>query len=90
MDIEQACRASRRNRAKVQAAKECGCYFCLRSFPSTDVVDWADLDEMTALCPHCGIDSVLPSVTDKEALIAANERWFCETPNLNSTTPDVA
>ena len=86
MDIEQACNMSRRNRAAVTAAKECGCYFCLRSFPATDVVEWADLDEMTALCPNCGIDSVLPGVTDADALAAANERWFCETPNVSSAS----
>lgn len=81
MDIEQACNMSMRNREGVVAAKECGCYFCLRPFPATDVVAWTDQDEMTALCPICGIDSVLPGVTDVDVLAAAHERWFCETPN---------
>ena len=81
MDIEQACNLSRRNRESVAAVNECGCYFCLRVFQATDVVEWADIDEMTALCPICGVDSVLPGVTDVDVLASAHERWFCETPN---------
>ena len=77
-DIEQAARLSRRNRAAVKAAVHCGCYYCLRTFESSAVKEWADLDEQTALCPLCAIDSVLPNVTDVAVLNAANERWFCE------------
>jgi len=85
MDVEQACNLSRRNLAEVVAAKECGCYFCLRVFQATDVVEWVDMDAMTAICPNCGVDSVLPGVTDTNTLAAAKERWFCETPNAALT-----
>lgn len=78
LDIEDAWKMSWLNRGEVQASTNCGCYFCLRSFPATEVEDWTDDDSMTALCPHCGYDAVLPEVTDAETLKAANARWFIE------------
>lgn len=36
---------------------------------------WAD-DGETALCPQCGVDSVLPGVGDILFLALAYERWF--------------
>lgn len=89
MDILDACKASRRNRPKVSAGTACGCYFCLRVFDGAAVTEWADLDEQTALCPNCGIDSVWPGATDAGVLAAAHEHWFCERPNSNYTTPTV-
>ena len=88
--VEQACSMSRHNKQAVRDENECGCYFCIRSFPSSAVVEFADRNADTALCPNCGIDSVLPGVTDKAILSTAHERWFCETANLNSTTPTTA
>jgi hypothetical protein len=37
----------------------CGCFYCLKTCNPSDVVEWTDGGE-TALCPHCGIDSLLP------------------------------
>lgn len=79
--VEQACSMSRHNKQAVRDENECGCYFCIRSFPSSAVVEFADRNADTALCPNCGIDSVLPGVTDKAILSTAHERWFCETAN---------
>lgn len=36
----------------------CGCFSCLETFDSSDVVETCD-NGQTALCPNCGIDSVL-------------------------------
>jgi hypothetical protein len=41
----------------------CGCYYCLATFPSGDIHEWRD-DSQTAVCPRCGIDSVLPDEID--------------------------
>jgi len=43
----------------------CGCFHCCQTFDSTAIVEWVDEDDsgvgQTALCPRCGIDSVISS-----------------------------
>ncbi len=53
----------------------CGCFSCLHVFLSTDVIDWID-DGETPLCPTCGMDTVLPGVTDPGELFTLRERRF--------------
>jgi hypothetical protein len=47
-----------RHRAEIQMSARCGCYFCFRTFPHTDIKAWVDSNQ-TALCPACGIDAVI-------------------------------
>lgn len=54
------------NRALVQFHK-CACYSCLRRFLGRTIKEWTD-DNQTAICPHCGVDAVIPDtsvVTDE-------------------------
>ena len=37
---------------------KCGCYYCISRFSKQDIEQWVD-DGQTALCPFCGIDSVI-------------------------------
>ncbi|MES0489135.1 MAG: cytoplasmic protein [Leptospirales bacterium] len=38
----------------------CGCYHCLKVFNPSAITQWiSDAVDGTAVCPHCGIDSVL-------------------------------
>jgi hypothetical protein len=53
----------------------CGCFCCLHTFAATEVIDWID-DGDTPLCPFCGMDSVLPGVTDLAELWVLRERRF--------------
>jgi hypothetical protein len=42
------------------ADQDCGCYRCLARFRSSAITHWLpDRHDQTALCPHCGSDSVL-------------------------------
>lgn len=60
----------------------CGCIFCCRTYSASDVVDWCnEQDEnRTALCPCCGIDSVIPDASgwslDEEFLKEMKHWWF--------------
>jgi hypothetical protein len=54
---------------------ECGCFYCCRTFPPTEVTRWVGADEKTALCPHCHIDAVVPQ-TDPAFLRRMREFWF--------------
>ena len=38
----------------------CGCFYCMRIFKPESITEWTrDWHDFTALCPHCGIDSVI-------------------------------
>jgi hypothetical protein len=50
------------NRAEIAASELCGCFYCLATFPPDQVQEWCD-DGQTALCPRCGIDSVIGSAS---------------------------
>lgn len=61
------------NRQKILESKQCGCYYCLKQFSSTEIDQWWDEFEngigQTAVCPYCWIDSV---IGDSEAVITEN------------------
>jgi hypothetical protein len=65
------------NLGAIEKAHRCGCFFCLRTFAPSEITQWTDKGQ-TALCPKCGIDSVLPSVTDPSILAVMNLYWFSE------------
>jgi hypothetical protein len=49
---------SSNHRAEIEASGTVGCFFCCRSYSPSLIVEWID-DETTAMCPKCGIDSVI-------------------------------
>lgn len=79
-----------RNRERLERSERAGCFYCVAIFSPTEIRDWIperatdgsdDLDEgVTALCPHCGIDSVLPSNAPIEisapVLTQMRHHWF--------------
>jgi len=87
---KQAHRLAVTNRQTVLASNECGCFHCEAIFPSTSIDEWIEEsqgdyseapDPFTALCPECGIDSVLGDAcpypaTDPEFLHAMHLHWF--------------
>jgi len=61
-DVQVAHTHASNHRAEVLASALCGCFYCCSTFPPQDIAKWTDeLDGQgqTALCPRCGIDSVL-------------------------------
>ena len=72
------------HRQEILASKECGCFYCKRVFTPDAIEDWTDEDEpaerQTALCPHCGIDSVIGDQSGfeltEEFLREMNRSWF--------------
>ena len=60
-----------RNRALLEHSEQAGCFHCGAMFASTEIVEWIDEpppamsgtvipEGVTALCPRCGMDAVLP------------------------------
>ena len=63
--LEALHKRSIRHRAVVQAAPRSGCFYCGATFLPAEITDWVDGGDVTALCPKCGIDSVLPDHTSQ-------------------------
>lgn len=63
----------------IQRSTVCGCFYCRKIFTPDKITVWLN-DESTAMCPYCGIDSVLPEVPlytlNDELLAQMHEYWF--------------
>jgi hypothetical protein len=80
--VEAAHQASSRHRGQIEKSKRCGCFYCLKTFSPTDIKEWIEESSgaETALCPFCGIDSVIGDASGYEVthdfLSAMQQRWF--------------
>ena len=79
----QASKAAFENWDSVKKSSLCGCYYCGRIFPSSEVADndWVpDLHGRTVLCPYCFIDSVIGDASgiplQKDVLDELHGHWF--------------
>jgi hypothetical protein len=67
------------NEKALKESEKAGCYYCLSIYPSSEVTEILK-GENTALCPKCGVDSVLPSNSPYELTIDTlkelNKFWF--------------
>ncbi|MBB4371524.1 hypothetical protein GGD63_004322 [Bradyrhizobium sp. cir1] len=67
------------NRAEIERSQLCGCFYCKQTFAPDRIVEWVDEDS-TALCPECGIDSVLGDASgvqiNRSFLEAMHSAWF--------------
>lgn len=91
-DLRSIHRFCTRNRDLLARAELAGCFYCESEFAASEVSDWVDLPARveasdarvdrgeTALCPRCGIDSVLPSSApfawDDQLLPEMHQYWF--------------
>lgn len=58
-DIIEAHKYSSNHKETLLKDKKCGCFYCLSIFKPQEIVEWIPDTNGTALCPHCGIDSVI-------------------------------
>jgi hypothetical protein len=67
------------HRKTLRESEVCGCFYCLEVFPQSEIEHWTD-DDDTAICPKCGIDSVIGSIsgypTEREFLKKMHDHWF--------------
>jgi hypothetical protein len=67
------------HRTEIENSKECGCFYCISTFPHTEIIEWID-DGKTALCPSCEIDAVIGSAAGfpltAEFLERMYNHWF--------------
>jgi len=83
-DYHRAHQYSSSHRKQIQESTLCGCFYCLATFEPKLIEEWVDEDKdgvgQTALCPNCGIDSVLGSKAGfpltAEFLTSMQKHWF--------------
>lgn len=72
------------NADAVQLCERVGCFHCERIFPAAQVVKFVSertSQVKTALCPHCGVDAILPEapgviVLSPELLEKMHKHYF--------------
>ena len=79
-DLAAAHKHCFRNRSELQESEICGCFYCEKMFAPSEIEEWTDDGDTTALCPKCGIDSVIGSSSGfpivPAFLKAMNARFF--------------
>jgi len=79
------------HRSAIETSDLCGCFYCLQIFPPSEIVEWTHEFEdkrpdeahppgVTAICPKCGIDSVIGSASGypitEDFLRRMQDHWF--------------
>jgi hypothetical protein len=89
-DLASIHQFSSHHRALMANSPAAGCFYCGATFAPAEITDWIDgpqvltgetTDGVTALCPRCGIDAVLPAgliVLSADLLAEMNAYYFAE------------
>jgi NAD-dependent SIR2 family protein deacetylase len=81
-DVIKAHEHSSKHRNEIMESNLCGCFYCLETFTPQYIVEWID-DGECAMCPKCGIDSVIGDRSgfpiEKAFLEAMRNHWFGKT-----------
>ncbi len=84
-EMERAHGFSNNHMEQLKKDRVCGCFYCCRIFSPPEIEEWIiddnDCDrEGTAVCPYCGIDSVIGESSGfpitEEFLKQMSEYWF--------------
>lgn len=80
-DIIDAHRFSIRHKSELINDGTCGCFYCMRTFSPKEIKDWVnDGEDYTAICPYCGIDSIIGQSSGypitRDFLKRMNKHWF--------------
>lgn len=51
------------HREALKNVDRCGCFYCKSIYDPREITEWIDRHD-TALCPYCGIDSVIPDTEE--------------------------
>lgn len=79
--LKRAHRHSYANKDELKHSKICGCFNCLKIFSPKDIKEYIDDKEgMTAVCPYCGIDSIIGESSEykisREFLKEMKDYWM--------------
>ena len=89
--IIKAHKHSSYHRQEIEESTLCACFYCLATFPAQKISEWVDWPEntpeemmniygQTAICPFCGIDSVIGDKSgypiNENFLQKMHDYWF--------------
>ncbi|KGD68386.1 hypothetical protein LG45_08860 [Flavobacterium aquatile LMG 4008 = ATCC 11947] len=80
--LENAHKRSSCHKQEICKSNLCGCFYCLKTFLPTEIEEWIEENDNrgeTAVCPKCGIDSVLSDefpIEDKIFMEQMCLHWF--------------
>lgn len=67
------------HRRELKSSQICGCFYCEEIFTPNLIDEWTD-DDTTALCPKCGVDSIIGDQSGYPITVAFLNRmhkyWF--------------
>ena len=79
-DFKQAHKFSANHQSQLLKDKKCGCFYCLHIFSPSEIIEWIKDIDGTAICPYCGIDSVMGESSGHPIthsfLEEMNKYWF--------------
>ena len=88
-DLESIHKFCDHHRDLLARSEKAGCFYCGAMFDPREITDWIDGpqldtgstdDGVTALCPRCGIDAILPSAApiplNDGVLTEMHRHWF--------------
>jgi hypothetical protein len=85
-DVRDAHEHSADHRAEIVGSAVCGCFYCCATFAPKAIKAWVDESAeeggqgRTALCPKCGIDSVIGDQSgfpiSRDFLAKMRRHWF--------------
>jgi hypothetical protein len=74
---------SSNHRGELLNSDQCGCFYCGAIYPPINIAKWVDeIDGIgtTAICPYCGIDSVIGALSGYpitvEFMNSMKKHWF--------------
>ena len=80
MDYIKAHQFSSNHRQQLLSDERCGCFYCLKIFSPKDIEGWVEDKLGTAICPYCGVDSVIGESSGypitEEFLAKMKSYWF--------------
>lgn len=80
IDYIEAHEFASNHREKLLKDRKCGCFCCLKIFDPKEIQSWIKGTSGTALCPYCGVDSVIGEYSGypitTEFLKKMQQYWF--------------
>lgn len=66
------------NEKELNYSNKCGCFYCLRIYNPNEIKEWIEEKSgaKTALCPYCGIDSIIAESDDYELCVELLEYMY--------------
>ncbi len=53
------------NREVLSEIDFCYCAYCKRKIKTVEIEEWTD-DTLTAICPHCKVDAIIPDTKEND------------------------